>query len=156
MMNEEEAMGNKSVATKMLAIAGTVLIWFPLLAPLLLAFIALFTGRGFLLDYLMPAEVFPLALAGGVLLLLAALRLRYQRMLVGGSLAVAVGMWFGFQMIAEATGLASGETEMGGWQSALVLAGLAVYILALVVIGVGGVLLLRELFRRGQPLKENP
>jgi hypothetical protein len=152
-LNEEDAMGNNGVMTKMLAIAGTVLIWLPLLAPVLFALAALFTGRGFLLDYLLPAEVFPVALAGGVLLLLAALRLRSHRGLVGGGLVVAVGMWFGFQLIAEATGLASGAHEPTGWRQALVLAGLAVYILALVALGVGGILLLRELFRRAHPVK---
>jgi hypothetical protein len=156
MMNEEGVMGNKGVITKMFAIAGTVLIWLPLVAPVLLALGALFSGRGFLLDYLLPAEVFPVALAGGVVLSLAALRLRSHRGLIGGGLVVAVGMWFGFQLLAQVTGLASGETEMGGWQSALVLAGLAVYILALAAIGVGGVLLLRELFWPAQPAKANP
>ena len=46
-----------------------------------------------------------------------------------------------------ATGLASGETQPAGWWWALVLASMVVYSLALVVIGVGGVLLLRDLFR---------
>ena len=134
-----------------MVIAGTVLIWLPLLAPLLFALGALLAGRGFLFDYLMPAEVFPVALAGGVLLLIAALRLRSHRGLIGWGLGVAVGMWFGFQWLAQLTGLASGETEMGGWQSALVLAGLAVYILALAAVGVGGVFLLRRLYRIGKP-----
>jgi hypothetical protein len=42
--------------------------------------------------------------------------------------------------------LASGETETGGWQWILVLASLGTYSLALVVIGIGGVLLVRDLF----------
>jgi hypothetical protein len=156
MMNKEDAMGNHGIITKMFAIAGTVLIWLPLLAPLPLALGAFFSGRGFLLDYLLPAEVFPVALAGGVLLLLVALRLRSHRGLVGGGLVVAVGMWFGFQFIAQATGLASGAHEPTGWRQALVLAGLAVYILALVALGVGGILLLRELFGRSQRIKNIP
>jgi len=147
-------MGKTGIFTKMLAIAGTLLVWLPLLAPLFFALGALVTGRGFLFDYLMPAEAFPVALAGGVLLLIAALRLRSRRRLIGWGLGVAVGMWFGFQWLAQLTGLASGETQMGGWQSALVLAGLALYILALAAIGVGGAMLVRELFRRVKPVKK--
>jgi hypothetical protein len=149
-------MGNKGIFTKMMAIAGTVLAWLPILAPVALALAALIIRHRFLLDYLMPMEVFPLVLAGGLLLLWAALRLRSQRGLIGWGLGVAIGLWFGIQALAEMTGLASGETEMGGWQSALVLAGLVVYILALVAIGIGGVLLLRELYHRSQPPKTFP
>jgi hypothetical protein len=56
-------------------------------------------------------------------------------------------MLLGGQELAEVTGLASGETEPAGWWWALVLASIVVYSLALVVIGVGGVLLLRDLFK---------
>jgi hypothetical protein len=50
-------------------------------------------------------------------------------------------------VLAVVTGLASGETEPAGWPWALVLASLAGYALALVAMGVGGALLLRDLFR---------
>ena len=53
----------------------------------------------------------------------------------------------GGQVLASVTRLASGETEPVGWPWALVLASLAIYSLALVVMGVGGLLLLRDLFR---------
>ena len=64
-------MEKRDTLTKILAIAGTALVWFPILAPVLLA-IAAFIGEGrFLLDYLMPAELCPVALLGGGLLLWA-------------------------------------------------------------------------------------
>jgi hypothetical protein len=50
-------------------------------------------------------------------------------------------------VLAVVTGLASGEAEAAGWPWALVLASLAGYTLALVAMGVGGALLLRDLFR---------
>ena len=99
----------------------------------------------FRFDYLMPAELFPAALVGGGLLMWAALRARSRRGIIGWGLGIAVGSLVGGQALAVATGLASGETEPTGWQWALVLASLGVYSLALVVIGVGGVLLLRDL-----------
>jgi hypothetical protein len=43
--------------------------------------------------------------------------------------------------------LASGDIEPTGWPWALVLASLGIYSLALVAMGVGGLLLLHDLFR---------
>ncbi len=139
--------GNRGVFTKILAAAGTFLAWLPILAPVLLGFALLFSRGMYRIDYLMPAEVFPVAVAGGLLLLWAAIRARSQRKLIGWGLVVAVAMWFGFQLLALALGLASGAYEPAGWRFAVVLAGLGVYILALAATGVGGILLLREVFR---------
>lgn len=143
-------MENKGTFTKILAIAGTVLVWFPLLAPVLISLIFLVQEGEFRLDYLMPAELFPFALTGGLLLLWAAIRARARLKLIGWSLGIAVGMLVGSQALAVATGLASGETEATGWQWALVLGSLFAYILALVEVGVGGVLLLKNLYKPKQ------
>ena len=139
-------MEKKGVLTKILAIVGTVLVWFPILAPVLLSVAVIIKERMFRFDYLMPAELFPAALVGGGLLIWAALRVRSRRRLIGWGLGIAVGLLVGGQVLAVVTGLASGETEPAGWWWALVLASLVVYSLALVVIGVGGVLLLSDLF----------
>jgi len=140
-------MESKNVLFKILAITGTVLVWFPILAPLLLGVAALFTRHRFLLDYLMPAELAMLVLVGGVLLLLSALWSRMRRKLIGWSLVSAAVLLVGTQALAVATGLASGRTEPGGWQVALVSAALIGYILAVIVIGIGGALLLQDLFK---------
>ena len=143
-------MKTKGTFTKILAIMGTVLIWFPLLAPVLLSLILSISRGRFRIDYLMPAELFPFALAGGLLLLWAAIRARSQRGLIGWGLGIAAGLLVGGQALAVATGLASGETEATGWQWALVLGSLIAYILALIAVGVGGVLLLRDLYKPKQ------
>lgn len=142
-------MEKKGIFTKILTIVGTVLVWLPLLMPVLFAVFTFIRRRGrmFRFDYLMPAELFPAALVGGGLLIWAALRARSHRKLVGWGLGIAVGSLVGGQALAVVTGLASGATEMAGWPWALVLASLAIYSLALVAIGVGGVLLLRDLFK---------
>lgn len=147
-------MEKKGVLTKNLAIAGTVLVWIPVLAPILFSAGRMIQGRVFLFDYLMPAELFPIALMGGGLLLWGALRARKQRRLIGWGLAIAVGLLVGGQVLAVVTGLASGETEPTGWRWALVLGAIAAYALALVGIGVGGILLLRDLFKPAQLSKE--
>jgi hypothetical protein len=140
-------MEKKDLLTSILAILGTALVWLPILAPLFFSGIRLLQARRFRFDYLMPAELFPIALLGGGLLLWAALRARLRRRLFGWGLGVAVIMLFGGQALAVATGLASGETQLGGWEWALVLASLVIYTLALAIMAVGGVLLLRDLFK---------
>jgi hypothetical protein len=140
-------MEKKSVFTKILAILGTILVWFPILAPVLFGIAALFSRGRFLFDYLMPAEFFPIELIGALLLLWAALRMRsWLKLILWGS-ACAVLLLVGSQALAVVTGLASGETEPVGLWWMLTLVGILGYVIALVVIGVGGILLLRDLYR---------
>ncbi len=138
----------RGIFTKILAVAGSVLVWIPLLAPVLFSTVPLIKSGVFHFDYLMPAELFLFALVGGILLLWAALRARARRGLIGGGFAAALSLPVIGQAIASLTGLASGEIEPVGWQWSLVLAALAAYCLALAVVGVGGILLLFDLFKR--------
>ena len=140
-------MVNKGTLTKILAIAGTALVWFPILAPILLSIPRLIRSHMFHFDYLMPAELFLVALVGGGLLVWAALRRRAPWRLIGWGLGSAVGVLVAGQVLAVVTGLASGEIGPTGWQWALVLGSIIVYILALILTGIGGVLLLRDLFK---------
>jgi hypothetical protein len=133
--------------TKILAIVGTVLIWFPILAPVLLAVGSLAGGHGFRFDYLMPAELFPVVLLGAGLLLWAAFRARAHGRLIGWGLAAAVGLLVGGQAIAVVTGLASGAAEPEGWRWGMVLASIVGYVLSIIAMGVGGLRLLRDLFK---------
>lgn len=142
-------MEKRRVLTRVLAVVGTVLVWFPLLATVTTSVVGSVGDRVFRFDYLMPAELFPAAFVGGGLLMWAAMRARSRRGLIGWGLGVAVGLLVGGQALAVVTGLASGETEPVGWLWALVIALIAIYALALVEIGVAGVLLLRDLFQHG-------
>ncbi len=146
-------MEKHGTLTKILAICGTLLAWFPILMPILFSAARLVQAGEFRFDYLMPAELFLFALLGAGLLLWAAIRARSNRGMIGGGLGTAAGLLVLGQGLAVVTGLASGETEPGGWQWALVLATLAIYSLALVTIGIGGIRLLRDLFR---PSRSSP
>jgi hypothetical protein len=148
-------MKERNVLTKILALAGTVLVWFPVLAPILLSVVVIITDHTFQFDYLMPAELFPFAVAGGVLLIWAARRARSRQRLIGWGLGTAAGLVVSGQVLAVITGLASGETEPAGRWWMLVIASLVIYSLALVVIGAGGVLLLRDLFKTPRSPAEN-
>jgi hypothetical protein len=135
----------KDTISKILAVAGTALVWIPLLAPLLFSVVSLAQTRIFRFDYLMPAELFPMVLLGGIMLLTAALLVRSHRALIGWSLGLAAGLLVAGQALAVATGLASGAAEPTGWPWALVVAAFAGYTLAVIASGVGGWLLFRKL-----------
>jgi hypothetical protein len=141
-------MENKGVFTKIFAIAGTVLIWFPLLAPIVFLLAGLVTRGVFRFDYLMPAELFPSALAGGALLFWAAFRAKARISLIGWGLGSAVFLLVGSQTLAVITGLANGTSKTVNWAYAVVLAALIGFVLALVAVGVGGALLLRDVFKK--------
>ena len=138
-------MERKVVFTRFLAVVGTVLVWFPIVTPIVLSAVRLIQVRLFLFDYLIPAELFPAVLLGGGLLYWASRRARSRQRLIGWGLAVTVGLWVGSQVLAVVTGLASGETELASLWGALVIAGIGSYSLAVVTIGVGGIMLLRDL-----------
>jgi hypothetical protein len=140
-------MIKRNAATKILAILGTALVWFPILATVFFTIAGSLAGRVLRFDYLMPAELFPAAVLGGALLIWAAIRARAQRGLIAGGLVAAFVLLFGGQGVAVATGLASGRTQPDGWQWAVVLGSIAAYSLAIIVVGVGGARLLRDLFR---------
>ncbi len=140
-------MEKRGPLTKILAIAGTVLVWLPIVAPLLLSVPHFIRARVLMVDYLMPAELFPIVLVGGILLIWAALRARAQRALIVGGLGAAVALLVGAQVLAEVTGLASGEMEPAGIWWALVVASFVLFIVGVLAVGVGGGLLLRDTYR---------
>ncbi len=143
-------MNNRGIFSRFLAIMGTVLVWLPVLAPVLAAAVRLLEQGGFNFDYLIPAELFPLALVGGISLILVARRTRLRWRLVGWGLGVAIVALGAGQVLAVVTGLGSGEAQAAGWPLALVNASLYLYILALLVTGIGGMMLLRGLFKAPQ------
>lgn len=141
-------MGNKNWLTKLLALAGTVLVWLPVLAPVFFSITSLVRSGRFQFDFLMTAELAWLVLVGWALLLWAAIRAKtlvkpIVWSFVSGLVFVVIG-----QVIAMVTGLASGRTEPTGWQWTLVLAMIGLFILAVISIGVFGILLTIRVFRR--------
>ena len=140
-------MEHKNVLTKALAIGGTVLVWFPILAPILLSAILFIARRKFLFDYLMPMELFLFALAGSGLLVWATFRAHSRAKWILWGIGIAIFMFFGVQGFAEVTGMASGETEPVGWMWGVVIASLVLYALGIILVGTGGALLLKDLFK---------
>ena len=137
----------KNTLTKIFAILGTVLVLLPVIAPFFFGVVSLIGNGHFNFDYLMPAELGLVILVGAVLLLADAIWTHLYLKLIAWTLGVAVVIPVIGQVIAVVTGLASGETEPGGWEWALVLAALAILYLAVITLGAGGVMLTRALFK---------
>ena len=121
--------------------------WFPILAPIVLTLFFFISHRMLRFDFLMPAELFRFALVGGLLMLWAALRVHVHRRLISWSLGTTVVMLAGSQGLAVITGLASGENEPAGWRLIVVMAPYALFCLALLALGIGGVFLVRDVFK---------
>ena len=143
-------MNRQTEITKILAISGFVLVWFTVLAPLVLAIISLVSGGGFRFDYLMPAELFIVALVGGLLLLWAALRIRLEMKWIHWAFGIAVFSLLAGMTLAEVTGLAEGRVGSEGWLP-VAIGLIVIYDLALIALGVGGWYLCRDLIRKEKP-----
>lgn len=139
---------NRLRLTQGLAVAGTILAWIPIAAPFVFMVARLARGGGFGMDYLMPAELSPLAALGGGLLLAAAILARRRVKWIAWGLGAAVLLLVGGQVLAVVSGLARGDAKPEGLSWVLVIASIAGYTLAVIALGVGGVLLARDLFRR--------
>lgn len=145
-------MANKGVFTKILSILGTASTAFVALAPLLFGLAASIRSGRYLLDWLLPGEWFPAALAGGLLLLWAALRARSHRLWIGLPLGLAVALIVAGITVASVSGLASGAIEPQGVWYVITTAAFLLYWLAVAALALGGVLLCVDLFK--QPGRE--
>ncbi len=140
-------MGKRDTLAKVLGAIGTVLVWLPIAAPLVFSLLLAGRSRQWRIDFLMPAELFLVALVGWALLLGAALRARLRVRPIAWVMGIAVGLLVGGQALASVSGLADGRIEPSGIWWVLVLATLAGYTLCLVGLGILGILLMRDMAR---------
>lgn len=137
--------------TKGLAAVGTALAWLPIAAPALIAAVAAITTRQLRLDYLMPAELYTAAISGGGLLIWAAIRANTRRRIIGWGFGVAAGSLLISLALFMISALSAGAVGSGNGWEAVVITLLTAYMLALLAIDIGGVLLLRDLFKPARP-----
>ncbi|HWQ59289.1 MAG TPA: hypothetical protein VN540_09750 [Clostridia bacterium] len=136
------------IVEKALAVTGTVLALLPLLFTIATSAFGSIAEGKFLFDYLIPMELFPLVLAGGALLVAAAFWARAYRPHIAVGFLIAALCFFGCQLIAQGSGLASGTAARGGFAWYAVLCTVALYAAAEVWLGVFGILLMKKLFQR--------
>lgn len=94
-------------------------------------------------DYLMPAELFPLVLVGGGLLLWSAIRMRSYIKFISWSYGLAIFLLIASQAIAVLSGLASGNAEPSSSPWIIVaMSGLIGYNLLVILMTISGIKLL--------------
>jgi len=131
--------------TRILAVVGTILTGFPILATVVTSIVGSVLRGVFLFDYLMPAELFFVALAGGLLLLWAALRIRvFRKPVIFGLTGMCVFL-AASQVIALVSGLAQGDIEPAGFVWILVVSLIVLYTLAVIELMVVGIVMTKKL-----------
>lgn len=131
-----------------LAVIGTVLAWLPIVFTLLASLAGSARAGRLRFDYLLPAELAPVVLLGGLLLVVAAALCRRRRAPLGWSLGIALAALVAMSVVAVATGLASGAIEPEGLPLLAVNGLLGLYVLAVVALGVTGLRLVGDVYRK--------
>jgi hypothetical protein len=141
-------MKNKGLFTRVLAIAGTALVWIPVLATFIAGITASISRGKPTLDYLMPGELFLFALAGSVLLLWAAGWSHIFLKQIAVSFIALPVFLIACQTIAVTSGIASGARPAGGFAFAVMIAFFVLYVAALFYLCFMGIMFLRKLYRK--------
>ena len=141
-------MDKKPGFTKFLALIGTALVWLPFVVAIFFSLTRLVRGGRFNFDFLIPAEIFYITLAGGALLIWGAARAHKYLKAVLWTFGITVFLLLAALGVAVGTGLNTGATPEGGWESALTLAGLMGSNLASIALGIVGIKLISGLKTR--------
>ena len=135
----------KILFTKNLALFGTLLVWIPILLPIVISLISVISGKSFNFDFLMPAELFLVILPGAVLLIVTSFLVKSNRTPILISSGIALLSLIAGPLIAVMTGLASGETEPTGSAYLIVTAIIGVYNFSVIALGISGISLVRKI-----------
>jgi hypothetical protein len=139
-------MGWKGIAVRILAVFGTVLLWFPIVATVLTGVEGSIAAGALRFDWLMPGELGLFALIGAALLLTASLMSHSRRALVATGIVVMLGAIAAGAAFAQLSGLATGATEPTGWPVAVLIGLVALYTAAMAGLGVAGILVSKDSF----------
>ena len=138
----------KAALTKVFAVSGTVVLWAPILFMFVTAIIGSIAGKALLFDYLMLAELFPIVALGLILLVLSSLLSRTFRKWFGWGSVAALLALTSAQILATASGLASGALAESGGVFVTVIAAIVIYNIIIVALAILAILLLRRLFQK--------
>ena len=140
----------KSALTKIFAIAGAVLLWAPILFMFLTAIVGSIARKALMMDYFLLAEVFPVVALGLVLLVLATLLSRTLRKSIGWVSAASLLALVATNVVAAATGLASGAIEAEGPPLIAATICIAIFDLLILAVAILAILLVKRIFRKNQ------
>lgn len=151
-------MAKRSVLARVLAIIGVVLLLAPILLPVAFSLRSFGRPGGYMIDYLMPFEVYPVAIVGFILVLVASLLTRLRR----GTVGICIGMMLGGVLLggvaAQLTGIANSVETLEAWRYAVVIGFGVVSLIGQIALAVVGALLVRDLSRtkRVEPVIASP
>jgi hypothetical protein len=136
----------KENVTKFLAIIGTAFVGLPILLTIVAAIIGSIAQGRLVCNYLIPAEMYLDAIAGGLLLLWAALRAKlFRKPVIIGFAGMCVFFALS-QGIVFLSGIATGEAAAEGVALTAIIASLAIYTLAMIALTVVGIMMIKKLF----------
>ena len=141
----------KAALTKVFAVSGTVVLWALILFLFVTAIIGSIAGKALLFDYLMLAELFPIVALGLILLVLSSLLSRTFRKWFGWGSVAALLALSSAQILATASGLASGALAESGGVFVTVIAAIVIYNIIIGALAILAILLLRRLFQKQPP-----
>ena len=139
-------MPENSKTARILALAGTILLWIPIVFMIVTSLVVTVVSGIFRMDYLIPAELFPVEFGGALLLLWAAIRAKSYKKPVGWGIIIMAASFVLGNLTAVLTGLAEGRIGPSGPEWAAVLTLILLYTVAAGAMGVCGILLFRKLF----------
>lgn len=138
----------KSTLTKIFALGGTILLWGPILFMFLTSIVGSIMSREFLFDYLMLAEVFFIVAPGLALLILASIFARtFVKWFAWGTGAILATL-AGGQLLAVASGIASGAHAPSGFAFAVIIAAIVDFNLLIIALAVLGIVLVWRVFSK--------
>jgi hypothetical protein len=136
------------VVVKVLSIVGSILVLVPILFMLVTSVFGSIAEGTFLMDFLLPAELGYLVVAGAALLLLGAWRSKPYRLWILVGCLAAVAMFVLMSVYAVLSGLADGSVGEDSVQFYVVIGMCLAYDLMTVWIGFAGILHVVNLFRK--------
>ncbi len=143
-------MPQRSTWTRILAIVGTILVWLPVAFMVLVSIVVAIRAGVFRMDYFLPAEMFPLELVGGALLVVAAILMHWGIKHTAWSYGAMIALLGAVMGATVVTGVDSSPTDPTGWRLALLMGLYAGFGVALLSLASGGIRLWRHLVRRPQ------
>jgi len=124
---------------------GSVIVWMPIFLTLFTSLIGSLNLKYFIIDYLMPAELFPAALIGSIIIsYVSAVSKLYLKSSVINFIILILS-FFGINFAAVITGLASGDYPPEGYRFVIVIFLLIIYILSVISEGVLSILIILKL-----------
>ena len=145
-------MGKKLLLSKILAIAGTVLLLFPILAMLVTGIVGSLRRGWIMVDYMLPAELGIVVIAGAASVLVAAILAKKYVKCVVWTIVATVGLIAACTGLAAVTGLASGRVQTPEVPViyGIVIGALIAFDVAVALLGVLGILLSKALFKKAE------